>query len=187
MLLRDETCVMQGDPHTLSLDTSNIATARTVEFFPSTQLTSGSSQRAHQAIRLIKVLFRRELKCIVTQQSAGIAITCPDATDDDIQRVCTIAEHRLSRLKQEPLTAKMVEEILAITGAERRRWSKDGRLPNAGHALFSQGRKQVGLFLYPPDAIRQLANRPDQIADWRSRDKDLLHSTEKPSRRVSKP
>jgi hypothetical protein len=34
------------------LDTSRIASARTVEFVPSTNLTAGSSQKAFQAIRL---------------------------------------------------------------------------------------------------------------------------------------
>ncbi|WP_036051299.1 hypothetical protein [Bradyrhizobium sp. Tv2a-2] len=116
----------------------------------------------------------------MVQRQVRVAITCPDATEEDILRVCAIAEQRLMRLQQEPLTAKMVEEILGITGAERRRWSKDGRLPNAGHALFSQGRKQVGIFLYPPDAIRQLAKRLDTIADWRLRDKDPAFNRETP-------
>ena len=64
----------------------------------------------------------------------------------------------------------MVDEILAITAAERRRRTKDGRLRTSGHALFGQGKKQVGLFVYAPDTIRQLAVCPDQIADWRRRD-----------------
>jgi len=34
-----------------------------------------------------------------------------------------------------------------------------GRMATAGHALFSQ---QVGLFVYSPDAIRELAARPGQ-------------------------
>jgi hypothetical protein len=133
-------------------------------------LTSGSSQKALQAIRLVKSVFRQQFKCIVMQRSASVSITCPEATEADILRISAVTEQKLTRLQQEPLAAKMVEEILAITSAERRRWSKDGRLPNAGHALFSQGKKQVSLFVYPPDTIRELADRPEQIADWRRHD-----------------
>jgi hypothetical protein len=118
------------------------------------------------------------------RRPASVATTFLEATEADILRACAIAEQKFARLQQEPLTAKMVEEILAISGAERRRWSKDGRLPNAGHALFSQGKKQVGVFLYPPDAIRQLAALPNQIAGWRARDQETpaFHSEPLPSR-----
>jgi len=167
---RDETRTDAGTLGYPYLKTSNVAAKRTVEFVPSRQLTSGSTQKAIQAIRLVTRVFRRRLECVVTQRSGSVAVTCPEAAEADIMQVCAIAEQRLARLQQELPTAKMVEEILAITPVERRRWSKDGRLPNAGQALFSQGRKQVGLFLYPPNAILQLAAHPDQIADWRRRD-----------------
>lgn len=59
----------------------------------------------------------------------------------------------------------MVEQILSITSAELRRWSKEGRVPVAGNAFFSSGRKQVGVFLYSSDVIRELAARPLKIAE----------------------
>jgi hypothetical protein len=152
------------------LDTSNVAVARTVEFAPSTHLTSGSSQKAHQAIRLVKSVFRQNLNCTVMQRSASVVIMCHDVAEADVLRVCAIAEQKLERLQREPLTAKMVEEILAISSAERRRWSKDGRLRTAGNALFSQGTKQVSVFVYASETIRELVARPDEIADWRRRD-----------------
>ena len=137
---------------------------------------------------MFKAAFKQGLKCLVTQRGSSVSIVCPDATEADILQVCVAAEQKLARLQQEPLTAKMVEEILAISSVERRRWSKDGRLPNAGHALFGQGKKQVGLFVYPPDAIRQLAARPDQIADWRRRDGGTPpHSTGKRELRINPP
>jgi hypothetical protein len=108
----------------------------------------------------------------VTHAPSGIVIVCPFATEAEILRLCSIAEQRLTRLREEPLTGKMVEEILRVTSAERLRSSKDGRMPTAGRAFFGNGRKQVGLFVYSPDVIGELAVRPDQIADWRSRDKN---------------
>lgn len=160
--------------HIRYLDTSDVA-AHLVGFIPSEHLTAGSTHKANQAIRLVKSTFRDEFKCLVKQVKSGIVIECPEADQDSILDLCGVVEQKLERLKKEPLAAKMVEEILAVSSAELRRWSKDGRIPTSGRAYFSQGRKQVGLFLYPPEAIRELSLRPDQIAQWRNQDRQSQH------------
>jgi hypothetical protein len=139
-------------------------------------LTCGSSQRALQAIRIVKSVFRQAHNRVVTHgpSGIGIVITCPRATESEIFRLCSIAEERLVRLREEPLTAKMVDEILSITSAERRRWSKDGRMPTAGNVFFSQGKKQISLFVYSPDLILESSAHPAQIADWRRQDSSAL-------------
>jgi hypothetical protein len=83
-----------------------------------------------------------------------------------------VAEQRLGLLQKQPLTAKMVEEILSITAAERRRWSKDGRIPHSGRASFGQGKQKVSLFAYSSEVISKLAARPQQIAEWRRCDRE---------------
>jgi hypothetical protein len=168
--LRDETRVCSRTHGYTHLDTSSVASAGVVGFIPSTELTSGSSQKGLQAIRLVKSIFRQGANCTVMPSQGGISIVCPEAAQAEILQLCSLAEQRLTRLQQEPLTAKMVEEILSITSAELRRWSKDGRLPTAGRAFFGNGKKQVGLFVYSPDTIRNLAALPDQIASWRRQD-----------------
>jgi hypothetical protein len=156
------------------LDVSDVARTATVGFAPSTNLTCGSSQRASQAIRVVKSVFRQYRSRVVKHTAKGIVIICPGAPEKELLRLCSIAEERLVRLRDEPLTAKMVEEILSISSTERRRWSKDGRMPTAGNVFFSQGKKQVSLFVYSPDTISKLIARPDQISDWRERDKLAL-------------
>ena len=79
------------------LDRSKVAAARTIEFAPSANPTSGSSQKTLQAIRLVKSVFRQKLRCIVMQRSASVAITCPEATEADILQACAVAEQRLTR------------------------------------------------------------------------------------------
>jgi hypothetical protein len=152
------------------LDRSAVAASRTVAFLPSHLLTAGSSRKAAQSIRLVKSLFRQKLKCVVRPGSSGIAVEFPDVSEAEILQLCDVVEQRLEQLRQQPLTARMVEEILSITAAERRRWTKDRRLPNAGHAFFSQGKKQVGLFVYPPELIRDIAAHPELISTWRQAD-----------------
>jgi hypothetical protein len=64
----------------------------------------------------------------------------------------------------------MVEEILGIGGAERRRWTKDGRLPKSGMGPFKQGRQSIAFYYHPPQKIAELAANPNVIAEWRKRD-----------------
>ncbi|WP_027555273.1 hypothetical protein [Bradyrhizobium sp. Cp5.3] len=149
------------------LDLACVVTTRVVGFSPATNLTCGSRQRAGIAIRLVKSTFRQRLKCVVSEVPCGISIAFPEATEADIMDVCAFAEQRLQRLQQEPLTTKMVEEILSVTPAELRCLTKQGRIPPVGRAFFSQGRKQVGVFVYAPEVICKLAKQSDQISEWR--------------------
>jgi len=117
----------------------------------------------------------------VKAMTSGVVIECQEATERAILDVCIGVEQRLERLQKELLTAKMVEEILSITATELRRWSKSGRIPTGGRAYFSQGKKQVGLFLYQPEVILDLAARPDQISEWRNRDREVASSGKPPA------
>ncbi|WP_407175725.1 hypothetical protein [Bradyrhizobium sp. STM 3562] len=166
-----------GMPTSRYLDLSKLAMSRTVEFIPSVHLTSGSAKKAVQAIQLVRSAFRQRLKCIVIPAPSGITIQCPEASVPAILNASAAVEEKLDRLQREHLTANMVQEILSITAAELRRWSKDGRIPTSGRAFFSQGRKQVGLFLYSSEPICALAARPGQIAGWRRSDNErkVLH------------
>lgn len=165
-----------GMPGSRYLDLSKLPTSRTVEFIPSVHLTSGSAKKAVQAIQLVRSAFRQRLKCIVIPTQSGITIQCPEASVPAILNASAAVEEKLNRLQREHLT-RMVQEILSITAAELRRWSKDGRIPTSGRAFFSQGRKQVGLFLYSSESICALAARPEQIAGWRrsGNERKLLH------------
>ena len=128
------------------LDTSNVAATRTVAFLPTERLTAGSSQRTAQAIRLVKSVFRQKLKCAVRLGPSGTAIECLGATEAGILQVCDLVERRLEQLRQQPLTAKMVEEILSITAAERRRWTKDRRLRMLAMPYSARERNRSGCF-----------------------------------------
>ena len=76
----------------------------------------------------------------------------------------------LDRDVNERLTPRMVEEILGITSAERRRWTKDRRLPTSGMASYRWGPQSFYLCLHPPKKIGQIANNPGLVAQWRNED-----------------
>jgi hypothetical protein len=152
------------------LDASRVS-AGIIVFHPTADLTSGSDRKALQAVRLIKSNFRRRFRCVVTSKEMGVEIECRDVDEHAILRACDVIDDKLQRLRDELLTAKMVEEILLVSASELRQWTKDGRIRPHGRAFFRQGQKEVGLFVYLPADIRLLAGRPDQIEQWRKQDR----------------
>ncbi|WBU32425.1 hypothetical protein OOZ54_12005 [Rhodopseudomonas palustris] len=82
----------------------------------------------------------------------------------------TAIDAEIVAFQAERIHPKELDEILTITPHERRRWTKDGRLPTSGHTSFRNGKKSVFLVLYPPTPIRALADRPEQIEAWRRTD-----------------
>jgi hypothetical protein len=75
----------------------------------------------------------------------------------------------LLMLTHKPISQYHVEKLLAITPAERLRWSKDGRLKRSGTANITRGAK-ITLYTYPPQIIEQLMRTPAIIAAWRQSD-----------------
>ena len=104
----------------------------------------------------------------MTSVPGGIAIRCSDADEATITRACHEVEQRLAKVEAEPLTSKIVEELLSVAPAELRRWSKDGRVPHSGNVTFGGGgSRKISLFVYSAPAISELAAHPERIAAWR--------------------
>ncbi len=76
----------------------------------------------------------------------------------------------LAKWCAKPVEPSHVEDILAITGKERTRWGKDGRLPRSGTGQFRNGKQTIQYFTHPVDAIERLAARPEIISAWRASD-----------------
>jgi hypothetical protein len=77
----------------------------------------------------------------------------------------------LSRIAWRPLTPRLVAIALNISGAERLRWTKDGRLRPAG-AVRSQQGQVISMPTYSVENIDELASHPEIIARWRQQDAD---------------
>jgi hypothetical protein len=70
-----------------------------------------------------------------------------------------------------PLTPRLVVAALGITGQERIRWTKDGRLPKSGQLLTRRGNGAVlQIPTYSVRLIDELAGHPETIIAWRERD-----------------
>jgi hypothetical protein len=81
------------------------------------------------------------------------------------------AEQSIKGYQFEPLPPYYVEDILHITTLERKKWTKDGRLPVVGYVTVHK--KWVGdltVAQYNPLFIRQIT--PELTTQWRQQDKD---------------
>lgn len=152
----------------LYLDTSDLARG-IVRFTPTDSLTTRSVERAVEAMRFVRKSFRKA-NCAVDQRLNEAIITANDVSIDEIAGICAEVEKKLQKLRLKPLSSKAVESILSISSTERRRWSKDGRLPHVGTTLIKLGKSKVSFFLYSPLDIQAHLREPKIIAGWRSND-----------------
>jgi len=89
------------------------------------------------------------------------------------QRLAETLGAAMRQLASKPISQRHVERALAISSAERLRWGKDGRLPQAGSAEIRRG-GPVTLWTYSPVIVERLARHPEIIASWRERDRLAL-------------
>ena len=68
-----------------------------------------------------------------------------------------------------PLTPRLVAAALGISGQERARWTKDGRLPHSGQVVVRRG-SPLSIPTYSVEAIQNLAAHPEIVIAWRKRD-----------------
>lgn len=133
----------------------------TISYKPPPDLTLGSAVRS------------RDLRnCVALKLKSGEQITARFDLDETRNLVIVIAkiDLMLDRYAGEPLSHRMVEEILGITSAERARWTRTVGCRNPGWRRTVEDQNRFYLYTHPPKQIRQLANRPDIIARWRHED-----------------
>lgn len=92
----------------------------------------------------------------------------PEVEVSDRHRVIVIA---LANIACRPFTPRLVRQALNISNVERIRWTKDGRLSQSGATYIRRG-QIVAVRTYRVEDIEPLAERPERIEAWRSRDRD---------------
>lgn len=75
-------------------------------------------------------------------------------------------DRRLGIIAARPLTPRLVQLALGISGKERVRWTKDGRLKSLGSS-YLRGTHLVRFDTYASQYIARLARNPGIIAGWR--------------------
>ena len=76
----------------------------------------------------------------------------------------------LARIAWRPLTPQLVAAALGISGQERARWTKDGRLPHSDQVHDRRGGGRLPIPTYTVALIEDLAVHPETLAAWRAQD-----------------
>jgi len=92
----------------------------------------------------------------------------PGAFPETDGKLDNLAE-ALARIAWRPLTPRLVAAALGISGQERVRWTKDGRLPQSGQALARRS-ALLPVPTYAVTLIEELAAHPETVAVWREQD-----------------
>lgn len=100
--------------------------------------------------------------------------TIPSPEAADLAGLLSVIDSVLDEFREERLHPRVVEEILGITPRERRRWTKDGRLPKSGSGSFRRGQNTIHFSLHPARKIAALAGKPGMIETWRQDDAKRL-------------
>ena len=141
-----------------------------LSYEPSWPMTLGSQLREQDLRKKFKAPLQRWSPHEIVD--AGRTITACWGAADFEQAKLAIADldRMLNAFRKERLAPKIVEEILGINARERRRWTKDGRLPKSGTGQFKKGQQVFRFYLHPAEGIARLAANPKIIAEWREAD-----------------
>ena len=146
-------------------------TGISLTFEPSLELTLGSLRRADEArCRVAGLLRQRRFK--TSTQGEAVCTTVPSRMTADLSGLLSAIDTALDAFREERLYPRVLEEILGITARERRRWTKDGRLPKSGLGSFRRGQNTIYFALHPARKIAALAAKPETIEAWRNEDEN---------------
>lgn len=95
------------------------------------------------------------------------------AETSSAQALADTIRRRLTKIARRPISGRRTEQILRISAEERRRWTRDGRLPPHGQSRMRTGGREIILQTYDPEAVEALADMPAELAAWRARDARL--------------
>lgn len=139
----------------------------------SRDVTLGSNVRERELCRAIGRIIRRARPLTLKIDPPFVVATLSFVEAKTIMELMSAVDLRIGRFRKERLHPRVVEGLLGITPAERRRWTKDGRLPVSGNGSFRRGRQVIQFPLHPPDKIALLTQTPETVAEWRERDRAL--------------
>jgi hypothetical protein len=89
----------------------------------------------------------------------------------ELRAILKAIDSAIDAYGRDRLAGRHVEAILRIAPRERRKWTKNGRLPRSGSVSFTRGNKKIYLPVYRADKIALLAADPSAIDAWRQADR----------------
>jgi hypothetical protein len=100
------------------------------------------------------------------------SLSIPEASKRRILNKIGLLDKRLAFHLEAPLSPREVEEYLGISGRERLRWTKDGRLPSYTRRNSTRGPENFSIPFYSVDLVHRLKCNPVVFDEWRRSDQN---------------
>ncbi len=135
--------------------------------------TMGSAVRAKGIVQEIKAHLPAPVRKSVEHDIAALTLTMSATSRSAFRAAVAIISEILANVATLPVIPREIEDILAITSTERRRWLEDGRLPSAGtRTVRLRGRaKAITFHVFEPQIVLEVLDSGN-VDEWREQDKE---------------
>ncbi|MDX0403748.1 hypothetical protein GOC91_00560 [Sinorhizobium medicae] len=136
-----------------------------------TSVTLGSAVRAKGILQEIRARLPLAVRKALVLESAVLTMSMPDTSRAIFRATSASVTGMLSDMESLPVIPREIEDILAISTSERRRWLQDGRLPSAGtRTVKLRGRaRQITFHVFDPAVVMDILDR-GAVDEWREDD-----------------
>ncbi len=136
-----------------------------------TSMTIGSAVRAKGILQEIRARLPFAVRKALDLESGILTLAMPETSRAIFRATSASTTEMLAEMEALPVIPREVEDILAISTSERRRWLEDGRLPTAGtRTVKLRGRaRQITFHVFDPAVVVDILDR-GAVDEWREDD-----------------
>lgn len=133
--------------------------------------TLGSSVRAKGILLEIRARLPSSTRKSLDISGRVFTLAMPESSESEFRHASAVIAKSLEGIERLPVIPREIEDILAISTTERRRWLEDGRLPSAGtRTVKLRGRaRQITFHIFEPGMVEDLLDR-GAVEEWREED-----------------
>jgi hypothetical protein len=134
-------------------------------------VTLGSSVRARGILLELRPRLPVALRKSLAVSGATLVLAMAKEAGEEFRSIVNVVTSSLVGIESLPVIPREIEDILAISTSERRRWLEDGRLTSAGtRTVRLRGRaRQITFHVYDPKVVDDLLNG-GAVDEWREED-----------------
>ncbi|ACE92275.1 hypothetical conserved protein [Rhizobium etli CIAT 652] len=135
------------------------------------EATLGSAVRIKGILQEIRSRLPTSVRKSLDMQSGGLILVMPETAKTAFRATISTVSIALGDMAKLPVIPREIEDILAITASERKRWLEDGRLLSAGtRTVRLQGRaRRITFHVFDPRVVEDLLDR-GAVDEWREED-----------------
>ncbi|WP_018902157.1 hypothetical protein [Rhizobium sp. 2MFCol3.1] len=137
------------------------------------EATLGSAVRVKGILQELRARLPPAVRKSLDMQTGALILIMPETSKTAFRTTSSAVSQALKNIARLPIIPREIEDILAITTSERKRWLEDGRLKSAGtRTVRLQGRaRQITFHVFDP-RVEDLLNR-GSVDEWREADAAL--------------